>query len=199
MTRTRIIGILKIVLPLAALGLLSTLFLLSREIDPLAELPMTEADLETRAREQRVSEPYFAGRSGRGDHIALSAASARPGDRESQLALAEDLRARIELAEGTQLTFLATTGTYDGSANTAALTGGVQISTSTGYEITTPGIVTRLDRIDVTSGAIEGSGPLGTFTAGHMRLTATEGEDDTAHLVFTGGVKVIYTPEKVEK
>ena len=51
---TRIVGWLKIGLPLAALAILSTLFLLSRRIEPADDLPFAQVELEDRARRQQI-------------------------------------------------------------------------------------------------------------------------------------------------
>ena len=52
---TRFVGWMKIILPVIALGLLSTLFLLSRTVDPTQDIPVTEVDLEQRAQDQGAS------------------------------------------------------------------------------------------------------------------------------------------------
>ena len=48
---SRVVGWLKILLPLAALALLSTLFLFSRGSDPTANLPFSETELNEIARQ----------------------------------------------------------------------------------------------------------------------------------------------------
>ena len=60
---SRWVALLKIVLPLIALALLSSIFLLSRTIDPTATIPFTEVDVEDRVREPRLTEPKFSGDS----------------------------------------------------------------------------------------------------------------------------------------
>ena len=58
---SRMVAWLKVILPMAALALLSTLFLFSRNIDPTTTIPFTTIPLEERARDERVSRPEFAG------------------------------------------------------------------------------------------------------------------------------------------
>ena len=50
---SRLVGWLKVVLPLAALAILSTLFLLADLIDPTAAIPYAEVDVEDLARDPR--------------------------------------------------------------------------------------------------------------------------------------------------
>ncbi|MGB3251218.1 MAG: hypothetical protein WBB13_18855, partial [Tabrizicola sp.] len=58
---TRLVGWLKVALPLTALAILSTLFLVARRIDPEAALPYAEVDVEDLAREPRMTAPTYAG------------------------------------------------------------------------------------------------------------------------------------------
>ena len=58
---TRVVTWLKIALPLAALAILSTLFLLADKIDPEDALPYAEVDVEDLAREPRMTLPSNAG------------------------------------------------------------------------------------------------------------------------------------------
>ena len=51
----------KVTLPLLALGLLATLFLFSRKIDPTDAIPYADVDVEERAREPRLTMPTYAG------------------------------------------------------------------------------------------------------------------------------------------
>jgi len=69
---------MKILLPLAALGLLSTLFLLSRTVDPNQPIPVAEVGLEQRAQKQGASNATFTGVTDEGDLIKLNAEVARP-------------------------------------------------------------------------------------------------------------------------
>ena len=71
-TYSRVVGWLKILLPLGALALLSTLFLFARGIAPVGEIPY--AELEEIAREARISDPRLCrcrpGRLGDRDHLS---------------------------------------------------------------------------------------------------------------------------------
>ena len=63
---TRLISWLKVLFPLAALGLLSTLFLLSRAIDPGQAIPFAEKEVQDRLRDQQITGPFFTGATSEG-------------------------------------------------------------------------------------------------------------------------------------
>jgi lipopolysaccharide export system protein LptC len=75
---SRVVGWLKVALPLAALAILSTLFLLSDRIDPEDALPYAEVDVEELAREPRMTAPTYAGMTTDGAALSLTAVEARP-------------------------------------------------------------------------------------------------------------------------
>ena len=58
---TKVVRAARVVLPLLALALLSSLFLLTQTPNPDAAIPYAEADVQLLAREQRLTAPRFAG------------------------------------------------------------------------------------------------------------------------------------------
>ncbi|MBR9821358.1 MAG: hypothetical protein GYB51_10210 [Rhodobacteraceae bacterium] len=196
-SRSRLIRGLKIVLPLAAMALLSTLFLLSDSRDPMAEIPFSTIDLQESARSQRVTRPSFAGATAGGDLIAFTAESALP--REDDRLDASQIAARIDMTSGTGLDVTAATGLVDQPADTATLSGRVLITSTSGYRIETGEIAIGMQELRAeTPGEIRGEGPPGQFTAGRMRLTS-DPETGQAYLVFTDGVKLVYQPGTSEE
>jgi lipopolysaccharide export system protein LptC len=183
---------MKILLPLAALGLLSTLFLISNTIDPSAPVPSAPIDLEQRAQDLGVTRPSFAGVSPRGDEITLRADAARPERDAPKRLVAERISGRIGLRDGAELELRAATARLDQSTMTAMLGGGVHIATTTGYEIDTDRLEMRLDALRAESpGQVVATGPLGNITAGRMILHEAD-ESGDAELLFSGGVRLIY-------
>lgn len=191
---SRLVAWLKILLPVASLGLLSTLFLLSQNIDPTVTTPFTTIDLDERAREQVITAPEFAGATAEGHLISMRAASAKPDPTHPSRAFAADLSARIDLNSGTVIKFTSAAGTVDESEDRAELTGSVVIESSTGYYVTTDHLITGMRQVRAeTPGAVTGIGPPGRFSAGKMLLTADMDGKNT-QLLFTNGVKLIYDP-----
>src|SRR5687768_1056659 len=68
--RSRVVAWAKVLLPLGALGLLSTVFLLARE--PLGVIDIPYAELEEIAREPRIDRPRLAGVAPDGTTVTLS-------------------------------------------------------------------------------------------------------------------------------
>ncbi len=194
-TYSRIVAWMKILLPLAALGLLSSLFLISNTVDPSRSVPITQIDLEQRARDLGVTRPSFAGMSARGDEITLSAETARPDRDTPERLFAEQIAGEIGLADGAGLRLRAATSRLDQTTMTAVLEGRVHITTTTGYEIHTERLDMRLDTLFAESpGAVDATGPIGDLSAGRMILHEASDSGD-AELLFSGGVKLIYRPQ----
>jgi lipopolysaccharide export system protein LptC len=186
---------LKVILPLAALGLLSTLFLVSRTIDPEDAIPFAEVDVADRIREPRLTLPTWAGVTADGSALTVAAAEARPADGAGSDATAQEIRAVLEMPGGGRADMLAASGRLDAEAGVLTVTGGVTITTSTGYALRTASLESALDRTHlVAPGAIEGEGPGGHLYAGAMELTGTAGAGKRYVMVFKNGVRLLYQP-----
>ncbi len=196
---SRLVAWMKIVLPLAALGLLSTLFLISRSIDPTKAVPVGEIDLAQRAQDQGATNATFAGMTSGGDQIAFVAVTARPNRSDPRLIEAEDVTAEIMLQSGARIDVVSNQADLHQNDYTATLTGDVHIVTTTGYDLRTARLEAKLDALYAeTPGAVKGTGPPGILTAGRMVLQGNE-ETGDAHLLFTDGVKLVYTRQIVEE
>lgn len=198
---SRMVAWLKVLLPLAALAILSTLFLFSRNIDPTTTIPFTTIDLRERARDERVTEPEFAGATTDGHHIAFHAASVRPDPAKTSRGIADRLEARITLTSGSEITFAAQGGSVDDQADRAELVGDVVMHSSTGYTVQTERLISGMRTVFAESpGVVHGQGPPGRFSAGRMLLTEldpdTPGAEPALHLLFTDGVKLLYDPKE---
>lgn len=194
---SQFIAWLKILLPLAALAMLSTLFLLSRSREPTLSVPFADALEEGETARQQVGAPYYAGTTDRGDVLTMTARTARP-DTEGVI-LADDLSARLQLQSGGEILLDSARATVTDGDRQTLLEGGVRIESSTGYVVTTDSLISGLDRIEAeTLGPVQGDGPLGTLNAGKLRIVPTEDGTDV-QLLFTDGVKLVYRPQTEEK
>lgn len=195
---SRMISFLKVLLPLAALAILATLFMLSRSDDTIAKIPFAEDEIADRTRNQQVTSPFFSGTTPKGDEIIITASLARPGG-PNVPAEAVNLSGRIKMADGVRMTLESDTGSFDITTDMAKFLGNVRITTSTGFLILTEELNAALNDVSgSTPGSIEGSGPLGHFTAGQMQIEAENG-DGPVHMVFKNGVKLIYDPKQTER
>jgi lipopolysaccharide export system protein LptC len=191
---TRLVGWLKIALPLAALVILSTLFLVADRIDPDDALPYAEIDVEGLAREPRMTAPSYAGTTSDGASITLLAEEARPEAADSP-AKARGLRLELDTPDGARTELRAATAVLDEPAHQLVLSGGVNVTTSTGYVLDTAEVATRLDRSGLESrGEVRATGPAGEITAGKMTLDQSTQTPGDYVLVFTQGVRLLYQP-----
>lgn len=190
---SQLVGWAKIILPLSALALLSTLFLFSRTTTEPADIALEE--VEAIAREQRISAPEFSGVTDDGAVIVISAKSARPGASRPDTVGIDDMRLRIDNPGGSSIEVTATQGEIDGRAQVARFLGLARLATSNGYEMETNGLIANLETGRVTSdGLLEIRTPFGQLTAG--RVTFQVASENTAQeMLFTDGVRLLYTPQ----
>lgn len=195
---SRTVAWLKVALPLAALGLLSTLFLLSRVIDPTKSIPFAETEVQDRLLNQRVSGPYYSGTTANGDQIAFVAKSVVTPNGLTGGTNADDVFVKIDLADGGVVEVTSRTASIDVANDVSDLTGDVVITTSTGYVVNSDEITARVSSLDVKSpGAVSADTPAGDLVAGSMRLWTPE-QNGPAQMFFTNGVKLIYRPKLVK-
>lgn len=192
---SQLVSWLKVLFPLMALGLLSTLFLLSRVIDPESVIPFADKEIQDRLRDQQVTGPIYYALTADGDEIAFEAETMTTPQGQTGANAAKDVTVTMDLTSGSQVVVTALEGQTNIENDTAELTGDVVITTSTGYRIESDYLTAMMTRLNVVSpGPVDAEGPLGTLDAGAMTLQS-EKDKDAAQLVFTNGVKLIYDPK----
>lgn len=195
---SRTVTWLKVTLPLIAIGLLSTLFLLSRSIDPTASVPFADTEVRDRLLNRQVTGPYFSGTTANGDQIDFVAKTVTTPSGLTGANLAEDIFVTINMASGTQITVNADHGLFDLAADVSELTGDVLITTSAGYVIRSQELLARISQLDLTSpDVVTATGLGGDLSAGAMNISVKEA-GDPAQLIFTNGVKLIYEPKQAK-
>lgn len=195
-TYTRFVQTAKIVLPLLALGLFATLFLLADKVDPEAAIPYSDVDVEQYAREARIGAPEFSGMTEDGTVVSMAAEVARPDQNNPGRMTAEGVDARFEVPDGSLVEAVAGAAAVDSGAKEIALTDGVEITTSTGYRITSKGLTATLSQTSlITQGHVTAEGPPGRIEAGQASLYQSTDNPNAYVLVFIDGVKLIYDPK----
>lgn len=192
MTYSKTVYVLKIVLPLIALGLLASLFLLSRsQTDTTVALPFSESDLDARIREQRISSPIYNGTNPAGDDISLSAGKIIQQTSPDALGQMTDLAVTVETATGTKFGITAELGEYDSKTKTVALRGSVDLTTSLGYQLTSPSVLFDPRKTSlIAQGPIVGQGPNMSLIAGKLEISRPNGTE-SLQIQFTQGIKVV--------
>ncbi|WP_282022180.1 LPS export ABC transporter periplasmic protein LptC [Ruegeria faecimaris] len=195
---SRMVQFLKVLLPLAAIVLLSTVFLLSRSIETSVSVPFTQKDIDERLADQVVTQPHYLGTTRKGEEVQIQAAQATQG-REGSLPTTADFRGRLGLLNGGVITMDSNSGMIRPDKNSATFVGDVLITTTDGIQVRTDLLNTSLDEIrGDTPGQVDGTGIIGDFSAGRMTF-GTEKKDGPVHILFTDGVKLVYEPEKTER
>ncbi len=192
---SHVVAWLKILLPLAALGILSSVVFFARESEDIRTIPfVTEAESEDTPG-PRLNKPEFVGITGDGSAITLRAEEITPIENNTERLNAETISGTIQSADGRIIEAEAIEGTFDLAASLATLFGQVEVTTSDGFTFLAEGFETRLDASEAKSdGPVEGEGPFGRFEAGAMELSQTEAQGNL--LVFKNGVKLIYSPQQ---
>ncbi|MCJ8138369.1 LPS export ABC transporter periplasmic protein LptC [Falsirhodobacter halotolerans] len=191
---TKLVKLLKVALPLVALALLSTIFLVSRTVGTQDAIPYSNVDVQGRAMDPRLTEPTWSGLTSDGARLNIAAAEVRP-PAEGRPATISALRADLTTPDGVDTHLQSAAGTYDDANQRVTFSGQVRVHTSTGYDIRMAEAVAELDRTQVTGiGPITGQAPMGQLTAGGMTLNPAGDTGGQYRLDFTGGVKLIYTP-----
>ena len=187
-----IVGWLKLLLPLIALALLSTLFLFSRR--PPAETEIPFARIEEIARDQQIVRPAFSGVTDNGQIVTMTAAAIRAMDETANSIAVERPELTLDAGDGRVLTITAGMGRVDLSDRNALLSGLARLETSTGYTMESEGISADLQSGRVRSaGALAVRTPFGDLRAGQVDIET--GRDGSGQeMRFTDGVKLIYRP-----
>ncbi|MGI9389498.1 MAG: LPS export ABC transporter periplasmic protein LptC [Boseongicola sp.] len=192
---SRFIFWMKVLLPLAALAILSTLFLVSETLDPEKAIPYADVDVRKLVLELGITEPAFSGVTSSGARISMAASSVRPTEKSQQRFVGEELVAHVELPNGTRIDIASPNGVIDSVKREAILEGGARLVTSQGYTIETERLISRYDVVMIeAAGAVMATGPGGQINAGRMTLER-EPESGDYQIVFQDGVRLIYMPQ----
>lgn len=195
-TYSRTVGALKIALPVTALVILSTVFLVSKRVSLDQPPPFDALRLEELLSGEHITSPSFATMTEDGSAVLFAADRAQPRDEQSGSYIAEMVRADIATPDGGRMTMDAPTAMLDQETNELEMTDGVVILTSTGYRITADRFVAKLDETGVVSaGAVVANGPVGTITAGQMEMLES---GDGYVVVFKDRLKLVYDPSDKE-
>lgn len=194
---SRLIAWLKILLPLGALAILSSLFLVSEPRTPaFTQLPPDQIGGDT-AYEPHISAPSLSGVTKNGSTYTLFAKRATPSVGSEDILTLSEFAGTLTSIGGLQIDVSAPHGIIHNLTSTAILSQGVRLITSDGYDIRTKELQADFaDTVLSTPGSIRGTGPMGHFSAGQMILRQQSGgaTPGSYELVFKNGVNVVYQP-----
>ena len=181
----------KVILPLAALALLSTLFLLSESPNNSNTIPY--AEIKKIAREQRLSNPSFAGVSKDGMDFNIRASVARPDPDKDDTMTVEKVQINLNPTSGHKIEISGGFAEINLNTNTVILDKLARVVTNNGYKMETTGLIATLNEGRIESTApVEVRSPFGQLTAGRMTLQNT---DTNTQIVFNQGIRLLYLPK----
>ena len=191
-----IVAWLKTLLPIVALGLLSTIFLFSGKVDVTQSLPYAEHNIAEIIREQRITQPYFTGIASNGTEIALSAAYASPQGENAHILEITDLSVVLRSTSDRMVQVTAGRGALDSARQTAQISTDVHIAALPDFWVTTEALDMNFNQGFISAkGGFQGVTALGAITAGEMHLQMTA---DDQQIVFLNDVRLVYSPKLID-
>lgn len=194
-TYSRLVVAAKIVLPLGAIGLLSTLFLLARTAPQGEPVRFVDESVSDLADRQRLGSPVHASVTAEGTQVQIIAESMYPDADRPKLTHSIEPVAELLTQDGFAYDITARTGHIDEIAMRSRLQEDVLILTSDGYRIRTDALELHTDLTYLeTLAPVSADGPLGTLDAGRMEIHTDPDDETRTRMVFTDGVRLVYTP-----
>lgn len=196
--RSRIVTILKVGLPLVALGMLSALFLIQTD-DSIGggSIEFGTADMAALGSGLSVTNPVLTGTTSGNDRFRFTADRVVPDAAPPTHASMTNLTGQIAFDAGANVDLSAPTGALDIPAQQMVLGGPVHVVTSDGYRMQADGMQFDLGKgVLESSGANRTDGPQGSIEAGSLRVepTGTDKSAGSRLISFGKGVRVIYDP-----
>ncbi|MEM6637691.1 MAG: LPS export ABC transporter periplasmic protein LptC [Pseudomonadota bacterium] len=194
---SRAVSVLRILLPLGALALLSTLFLFARNVETDLSIPYADVDVNEVARSQRLAQPEYSTVLNDGTALLLRAVTARPDPERQGVILANAIDADITLPDTRLADVVSETGWLDPARDRMELRGDVVATLSDGSELRT-----ELLEADMVAGTLFSPVPVAVFLpqgridGANMRLERPEMSRTFTRAVFKGGVKVVFMPQR---
>lgn len=195
--RSRIVTILKVGLPLVALGMLSALFLIQTDDSlPGGGISFTEGDMAALGEGLSITNPVLTGTSEGDDRFRFTADRVVPDAAPPTRADMTNVAGRVDLERGASIDLTAPTASLDLNAQRIAIAGPVHITTSDGYDMRAAGMDVDLAKgVLEARDSVESEGPLGSITSGSLRIEPNGPSGQGARLFsFGNGVRVIYVP-----
>lgn len=192
---SRLVAILKVLLPLVALGMLASLFLIQTEDRVGGGIVFSEGDTDALGQGLSITNPHFSGSSDSGDHLRFTAERLIPDAAPPTRAEVVGLSGTIGFVDGPEIAVSAKGGEIDITERHIRLDGDVRIESSDGYVLRAPTLA-----IDLAAGRLEGgdrvetSGPLGRITSGTLNIESAGDAGGHRRFLFGNGVRLVYDP-----
>jgi lipopolysaccharide export system protein LptC len=196
---SRHVRLLRIVLPtVAVLSVIGFFAVMSWDGDDAGLPALDLSGINFEDREITMDQPHISGFEGTKRAYEIHAAKATQALGDTKAVVLETIEAKFALGDNVRANLDAVSGIYDSDTQKLRLMGGIQLSTSNGYEAE----LKEAD-IDVEAGDVASdTGVLIRGKEGSITADRIEVLDRGKHVFFRGNVKVVYqppeTPEKKE-
>ncbi len=190
-TYTRMIGLLKIILPLLALAVLGTVFLITKEdgFDP--GFTFSQAEFDALESGSFLDNPQINGKTSDGDIFSLTAERIEPESQDLQRIIARNLVSNFDFASGISVEIIADTAEILMGEQLLIFPDGARIITSDGYDGTLETLTANLETGYISGEMIEADGPLGHVSAEFFQISSVgAGSNENRVLSFEKSVKV---------
>ena len=184
------------VLPLVAILLLGMMFMMTKNVPELTEIPFANGALKERSKSEQVAQPNYMGMTKDGDVLNVFADTLTPENEEMSELLATRPKSEIKTKDGRLIHLISDSGLLRNGSDLLSMEGDVEIVTSDGYQFNAQKADVRLDQTWAFAfGPVTGLGPGGTFSAASLEIKRSS-ETDALKFHLKGRVKVLYTREK---
>jgi lipopolysaccharide export system protein LptC len=192
---SRIVGILKVGLPLVALGLLASIFLVQTEDTLGGNLVFSQGDIDALGQGLRITNPTFTGTTAGQDRFRFTAALVEPDAAPPTRARITTLAGEVALHNGPVVELEADTGDLHIPTERLDVAGNVRIRTSGGYRMAAEQATLDLKAGSVVAGnAVETTGPLGQIDSGSLAIQPAAASGEARRFSFANGVRLVYDP-----
>ena len=183
---TRFVRVMRLALPLAAIGIAGLVMSWPRLEETMEKVPQQSAIPQTAAKNELI-EPRFESADDKDQPFSMTAKRALQSARDPDVVLLDGPKADITLKDGTWIAAESDKGAYRQKAESLLLEGNVRLFYDEGYEVKTEKLLVNMKENKAWSDLpIIGQGPAGTIEA-----TGVQAEGTTGKLVFTGPAKLV--------
>lgn len=185
-----IVGVLKIALPLVALGIIATLIVFSVVSKPNSGISIAFTKKGKEENTIVMESPRFIGTDKKNEPFEVVAIKARQNPDERSLVELTGVKGKLTLTTGLGLTVVADKGTIDTANRLLVLDGPITLTSSDGYKLTTSEA-----RVDLQAGVLVGRRPiLAVGPWGSLTASAFEADRNARTVEFAGRVNIHFLP-----
>ena len=191
---SRIVGVLKVGLPLVALGMLASIFLVQTDRFG-GDLSFSRGDIDALGKGLRITNPTFTGTTQGQDRFRFTAALVEPDAAPPERAKITTLAGEVALHNGPVVELEADSGDLHIPTERLDVAGNVRIRTSEGYRMAAEQATLDLRAGSLIAGnAVETTGPLGRIDSGSLTIQPAAASGEARRFSFGNGVRLVYDP-----